>query len=158
MALAVTSEAFVAAGIAITWIDCVGAGRDPGCTEVLPPGMMVLRLIAHRHADLHILGTAMVQRDGPSVLATVYTPSLVERAGATHVPVTTILGRVAAHEIAHLLLGTPSHSSSGLMRPDWNIRRTNPEDWRFSANDVQALQRRPMASEPRRAAAARTAN
>jgi hypothetical protein len=119
---------------------------------------MVLRLNPHRHSDPYILGTAMVQPGGPNVLATVYTPALIERAAATHVPATTIVGRVAAHEIAHLLLGTSSHSSTGLMRPDWNIRRTNPDDWRFSSDDAEALRRPRPPNATGRAAAARTTN
>jgi hypothetical protein len=154
----VTVDAFAAANVALAWIDCTGDGRDPSCADVLPRGTMLLRLIPHRHSDPYILGTAMVQPGGPNVLATVYTPALVDRAAATHIPVTTIVGRVAAHEIAHLLLGTSSHSSSGLMRADWNIRRTNPEDWRFSSHDAEALRGPPLPSETGRAAAARTTN
>ena len=157
-ALTVTTEAFAVAHVALTWIDCTGDGRDPSCADLLPRGVMLLRLTTHRHADPHILGTAMVQPGGPNILATVYTPALVDRAAATQIPVTTIVGRVAAHEIAHLLLGTPGHSSTGLMRPDWNIRRTNPEDWRFSSRDAEALQRPRFANARERAAAVRTTN
>lgn len=119
---------------------------------------MVLRLVQYQHRDPHILGTAMVQPNGPNVMATVYTPALIERAMASHVPVSTIVGRVAAHEIAHLLLGSNSHSTTGLMRPDWNVRRTNPGDWRFSDHEVEALQRPRPASGPGRAGGVRTAN
>ena len=34
----------------------------------------------------------------------------------------TILGRVTAHEIGHLLIGTNSHAPSGLMRASWNVK------------------------------------
>jgi hypothetical protein len=154
----VTADAFAAAHVLLGWIDCTGESRPPVCGDVLPPGDLLLRLIPRHHPDPTILGTAMVQPGGPNVLATVYTPALVERAVATRMPVTTIVGRVAAHELAHLLLGTPAHSATGLMRPDWNIRRTNPEDWRFSSRDAEALQRPRMPTGRERAAAARTTN
>ena len=32
-----------------------------------------------------------------------------------------ILGHAVAHEIGHLLMGTNSHSSRGLMRGNWNV-------------------------------------
>ena len=156
-ALGVTVEAFAAVDVALTWIDCTGEHRPDVCGGLLPRGDVLLRLIPHRHRDPEILGTAMVQPGGPSVLATVYTPALVDRAVATRIPLSTIVGRVSAHEIAHLLLGTPAHSATGLMRPNWNIRRTNPEDWRFSSRDAEALQGR-AAIGRERAAAARTAN
>ena len=35
-------------------------------------------------------------------------------------PVPVLLGRAMAHEIGHLLLGTHSHSSIGIMRPFWS--------------------------------------
>jgi hypothetical protein len=32
-----------------------------------------------------------------------------------------ILGHVIVHEIGHLLLGSDSHSRSGVMQPDWDV-------------------------------------
>jgi len=40
--------------------------------------------------------------------------------GSATLPV--LLGRAMAHEIGHLLLGTHSHSSKGIMRPFWSDR------------------------------------
>ena len=118
---------------------------------------MVLRLNLHPHRLPHILGSAMVQRDGPNVLATVYTPALVDRSIAAGVDLSAMIGRVAAHEVAHLLLGSHSHSRVGLMRPYWDIAGVNPADWRFSGRDAAAIRSR-LASEASRAAAAHPAN
>jgi hypothetical protein len=56
----------------------------------------------------------------------------------------TLLGRVIAHEIGHLLLGTASHSRSGLMRARWTddeLRQDRALDWRLSPADARQLQR-----------------
>jgi hypothetical protein len=60
-----------------------------------------------------------------------------------------LLGRVMAHEIAHLLIGTHDHSPRGLMRGEWRaseLARQRPADWVLSRADGmkirQALWRR----------------
>jgi hypothetical protein len=157
-ALAVTSEALADAGVAIDWIECVGPGRPDVCHEVLARGEMVLRLNQYPHRAAHILGAAIVQHDGPNVLATVYTPALILRSLRAGVKFSTIVGRVAAHEIGHLLIGTNSHSPIGLMRPGWDVRRSNPTDWRFSGRDAAAIRSRLLTSEVSRAAAVHATN
>jgi hypothetical protein len=145
------------AGLEINWIECVGAGRPADCARLLSPGEMVLRLTQYPNRAKHILGAAIVQRGGKNVLATVYTPALIPRSVKAHVKLSTILGRVAAHEVAHLLLGSNSHSRVGLMRPYWDIAGVNPADWRFSGQDAAAIRSR-LASEASRGAAAHPAN
>ena len=44
----------------------------------------------------------------------------------------TLMGRVIAHELGHVLLGTLSHSSEGLMRPIFNTRDVLSPDERFT--------------------------
>ena len=58
-----------------------------------------------------------------------------------------VLGRAIAHELGHLLIGTPRHSSRGLMRALWSqeeLRGDRAGDWRFSA-DESALMKRTLA-------------
>jgi hypothetical protein len=55
---------------------------------------------------------------------------------------TTVLGRVVAHEIGHLLLGTSDHEPAGLMRALWTrqiLERNRDDDFRFTAADSLAL-------------------
>jgi hypothetical protein len=54
-----------------------------------------------------------------------------------------ILGHVAAHEIAHLLLGPHSHSPNGLMRAHWNSHTI--EDLRRGILDFDSTQSAAMA-------------
>jgi hypothetical protein len=154
----VTSEVLADAGVAIDWIECIGPGRPDVCHARLRPGEMVLRLNQHPHRVPHILGAAIIQPDGPNVMATVYTPSLILRSIKAGVTFSTIVGRVAAHEIGHLLIGTNSHSPVGLMRAGWDVRRTNPTDYRFTGRDVTAIRRRILTSGVSRAANAHATN
>jgi len=58
---------------------------------------------------------------------------------------TTLMGRVAAHELGHLLLGANHHEPDGLMRASWTwlqIQRAHPADWRFSVADVATIRLR----------------
>ena len=50
-----------------------------------------------------------------------------------------ILGRVTAHEIGHLLLGTNGHAPAGLMRATWNLRLPHPSEWQFTDDDAARI-------------------
>jgi hypothetical protein len=52
-------------------------------------------------------------------LATLYVNRVFDLAAACGVDGGTLLGRAMAHELAHLLLGSPRHSSTWLMGPHW---------------------------------------
>jgi hypothetical protein len=123
----------------------VNGVAPPPCLAKLQDGELVLRIQARTERGEHILGTAIVQDGGPSVLASVYAGSAAERSVKTGVPLPTILGRVTAHEIGHLLLGTNSHALAGLMQAAWNLRRPQPSEWRFTDDDAAKMRRRRLA-------------
>jgi hypothetical protein len=47
---------------------------------------------------------------------------LARRQSRAHVSTAQILGHAMAHEIGHLLLNQESHSPTGIMRGDWNLK------------------------------------
>jgi len=143
-ALAVATETLASANVSVTWLDCnrVNGVAPPPCLPKLADGELVLRIQARTERGGHILGTAIVQEDGPSVLASVYAESVAVRSVKTAVPMTIILGRVTAHEIGHLLLGANSHATAGLMKASWDLRRPQPSEWRFTADDAAKMRRR----------------
>ena len=55
----------------------------------------------------------------------------------------TLLGRLMAHEIAHLLLGTDYHGDAGLMRAEWpdDALTHAADEWRFTADEAVRMQR-----------------
>ena len=143
-ARAVAVETMKDAGVAMTWIDCRGADDQvpATCLATLDDGEVVLRIQDRTKRVAHILGSAVVRDEGPGVLASVYAGSVADRSAKSGVPLTTILGRVTAHEIGHLLLGSNSHRPTGLMRASWDVRWRHPSEWRFSRDDAAAIRSR----------------
>jgi hypothetical protein len=144
-ALALAAETLAQANVTANWVDC---RRDehgvapPPCLGVLERGELVLRILDRTTRGPHILGTAIVQEDGPNVVASIYAASAKERSVKSGVPIATVLGRVAAHEIGHLLLGTNSHAPAGIMRATWDLKRPHPSEWRFRDADADKIRSR----------------
>ena len=141
-ALALAGETLARANVSATWIDCSrdeGKVPPPACTARLEKGHIVLRFQHRSSRGPHILGTAIVQDGGPNVLASVYAESVAARSAKTGLPFALILGRVTAHEIGHLLLGTNGHAPTGLMRATWNLRLRHPSEWQFTDDDAARI-------------------
>ena len=104
---------------------------------------MVLRFQDRTERGHHILGTAIVQDDGPNVarlgLRRVDRRAVGQDAACR---CAIILGRVTAHEIGHLLLGTNSHTVHGLMQAKWDLRVPHPTEWRFTSADAAKIRSR----------------
>jgi hypothetical protein len=142
MGLDIAAEALADAGVEVSWLDCTGDVPAAPCRKAPRDGELILRIQRETHPSPHVLGTAIVQDDGPSVIATVYDEAIGLRSQRTGIPKRTILGRVAAHEIGHLLLGRNSHSTHGLMRPTWDIKLPHPSEWQFSQKDASTIRGR----------------
>lgn len=143
---------FSDAGIDAKWRDCRIAGRrkshesDP-CSDPLKPNELIVRVVggnAIASGDTTMsLGDAFIDpvtREG--ALATVYADRVAIMAAALRVDLGTMVGRAITHEIAHLLLGTRSHSDVGLMRATWRstaVIRTEETDWRFTREQQSAM-------------------
>ncbi len=113
------------AGLRMVWLDCpmehyggVHVQQNP-CLEPLEPSDIVLRVLSeptqNKFQDT-VFGFAVVP-----IFASVYYDYALRSAKRDNaefeVPV--ILGCVIAHELGHLLLGSNSHSGSGVMQPRW---------------------------------------
>jgi hypothetical protein len=110
---------------------CVGKPPKPHLVEV------EIRLVnAPATAASGSLGYAAVDvEQHAGTLATVYVDRIVAMAAQSGADVGELIGRVVAHEIGHLMLGTAEHAPFGLMRATWTaaeIRRWMPLDWRFT--------------------------
>jgi hypothetical protein len=148
-AQAAAAEAFAAAGVEPAWIDCGLTAPEPACATPMAPGDLVLRILRHPPDGVHVLGEAVVHRDpARNVVATVYAAAAADRARRVGLPLGLVVGRIAAHELGHLLLGSTRHSREGLMRPSWILDRPYPVDWRFAPDDAAAIARRLRQREP----------
>ena len=104
------------AGLSATWLE-----TDVNSPIDLPPDAIVLRIEAHagpKH-DPKAIGVALAPELGDGVYATIFFDRVRQRAADAGLNVGSVLGHAIAHEIGHLLLGTNSHSGSGLMSAVW---------------------------------------
>jgi hypothetical protein len=110
-------------GISLTWLDCgspVSRMPDPNCSAISYPAHLSVRVVPKiSPVKGHIFGQTFQDAAGEGNYALVYYPSIKAFRAATTVPVGELLGCVVVHELGHLLLGTASHSSTGLMSAVW---------------------------------------
>ena len=98
-----------------------------------------------------VVGMAIVPPQGGGRIAYVLFDRVTRVAKAARSDVTEVLGRVMAHEIGHLMLPDGSHSGSGLMRADWNIkelRRPLHSAFEFTIPQGETIRRRLRGSAP----------
>jgi hypothetical protein len=144
-ALAEAETVLRAALVDVRWRQCTGLNPSTGCDAPLGPSELLLRIVqggTPGQDTSATLGNALVVRRAGGVLATVYFSHVAWVAKAAKTDVAVLLGRVAAHELGHLMMHTPAHARRGLMRPNWTpgeVRRNRPADWAFTAEDVAAM-------------------
>jgi hypothetical protein len=139
LALETAGRILAQAGVEAHFVECLRPLPD-ACQVPLVPGEMILRVHVDPAPRHEVLGAAIVSpTGGRNVMATVYGPAVYERSIKKNVRLGTLAGRVAAHEIGHLLLGANSHSPHGLMRAGWDVTRVDLDDWLFTPRDAAAI-------------------
>ena len=127
------------AGIGATWRRCRTkdgpmATSTDGCDDLLRPSDLAVRIVRAPKTilDPEVLGYSHVDsRLRKGFLATIFPDRVHAMAPRLQVNEGQLFGRVLAHEIGHLLLGTLTHSPTGLMRGHWFM--SEPTDvWTFS--------------------------
>ena len=130
----------------VRWVGCTGVDPSPICS--VPPGPSELILALRDGAAcqrLATLGEALVVHDEGGVLATVYANCVASLASAGRSDVAVLLGRVTAHELGHLMIGTSAHARHGLMRRNWTaneLLHNRAADWAFTTEDIAAMHSR----------------
>jgi hypothetical protein len=142
-ALQVAAAILDRAGVSVRWIRCAPNAFTAACRKPLGTYELAVRLIKLRERPstpelpLGEANVDMVRRTGS--LATVYANRVRWFADASGVDFSTVLGRAIAHEIGHLVIGTPMHSTTGLMRAVWAPKDVAGEHWVFAEGDALAL-------------------
>ena len=136
------------AGVAVIWPRCP-------CLSPVSPGELVVRITASVPASTPgSLGFSFVDIGRKAgTLATVFADRVHALAAMAGVDDGELLGRVIAHEISHLLLGSRDHGRRGLMRGEWRpseLAEHRPSDWVLSRTESGQIRRaiRRRASEP----------
>jgi hypothetical protein len=138
------------AGVVVTWSACP-------CLSPISSNELVIQITAASPARPAVsLGFSLIDTGlKAGTLATVFADRVQALAASTGVDRGELLGRVMAHEISHLLLGTLDHALRGLMRGEWKaseLARQGPLEWRLSPSEGrkigQAIRRRSSESGP----------
>jgi hypothetical protein len=121
---------FRRAGIQTNWLACAVPGREvetnpsckakPGATDIqvrILPKKMAQGLMKH-HSEFGLAFTT--SGDGFGSNASIFYHRVEELSERRHTSKSLLLGHLIAHEIGHLLLGSNSHSRSGIMHVPWN--------------------------------------
>ena len=136
-------------GINVTFRLCGRrAGGTDSCDEPLKRSEVVVRIIdapafdATLHPDAYGV-TYIVKETNRGWLATVFSDRIRAAAERVGVDAGTLLSRVMAHEVGHLLLGIDYHGAHGVMRAEWtdDVLNQDGDDWRFSMIEAKQMQR-----------------
>jgi len=121
---------------------------DPAtpCDTPLQLSEVVVRIIAapefNTSLDPEAYGvTYVVKETNRGWLATVFSDRIEAAATRVGIDAGTLLGRVMAHEVGHLLLGRGYHGEAGIMRAEWSDERLgrSGDAWRFSKLEVAKI-------------------
>ena len=130
------SDLLSKAEIQIEWVDCsmsLSADKiDPSC-RVSSPTALVLKLLPHEMAARFGLppesfgfSNLPSKKGGFGTHASIFVHRIEDLAADREPYRALLLGYLMAHEIAHLLLGSGSHSERGIMQAIW--RNKDVED------------------------------
>jgi hypothetical protein len=152
VALRAAAGVLAAAGIDTTWTPCpstpLGArGGGATCDTPLEPEELSVRFVRlpgtpSASGQLQ-LGYSLVDTSAhEGKLATIFVDRVEWLAGQAGADAPAVLGFALAHEIGHLLLGTNTHGTSGIMRALWSrseLQHANAKDWVFSRDEAARM-------------------
>ena len=120
---------FERSAIAIEWLRCADTPTLGDCSAAARSNEVVARLLAGPPSvSDDSCGVALVPRRGAGHFVSVFVGCVRGAADRLRVATHVLLGSVLAHEIGHVLLGTNSHGSIGLMQA-----QPRPIDWERAA-------------------------
>jgi hypothetical protein len=155
------SHVFREAGIDLQWVDCQAASamtirpeQSRSCTEAVFPEHLHVRIVK-RSVGLspETMGLSFLSADGSGCQADLFYEGIEGLREKSNASLASILGTVAAHEIGHLLLGTNSHASRGIMRAVWGhdeLESVNRRALLFSEKESGRMRERLRSVEARR--------
>jgi hypothetical protein len=147
---------FLQAGVETLWATCLPKPQkvQPSDCQTVDATHLMLKILpraisgqARDRSD--VLGTALVDEKGIGYYAYVFYDS-VRRVAEERRLGHALLGDVLSHEIGHLLLGSNSHSVSGIMSAHWygdELRRISQASMLFTSNQSRVLRDRLQSPE-----------
>jgi hypothetical protein len=127
----------------------------PDCVRFEWPSRLALRVVPYSgDSKNEVFGEAFLSAEGTGCYSDVFYDRAVGLNADWHVSLTDILGNVMAHELGHLLLGSNSHTATGIMRARWQaeeLRRPGS----FNAEQAERMRGRLRGASPGLTVAAR---
>jgi len=150
MAQNVAARIFNHTGIDMVWRDCSLSSEGtyaPDCERPQGATEIIVRLVPASAATRAqfgdgTLGIASQPEKGTPASASVFYDRVKELAKGGGASIEVILGHAVAHEIGHLLLGSNSHSSKGLMRARWSwqdLQQAAGGELQFTRSEVARI-------------------
>ena len=137
-------------------------GNDP-CGQPLRAGEFSIRTYRSAGFSRNTIGNHQLAyslldfASGEGSLVTIDLSAVEWLADASGSDRRVLLARVMAHELGHLLLKSPDHSQSGLMRAVWSkteLRRNGVKDWVLTQRQVADIRQQRVAGRAARRSAA----
>ena len=132
-------------GVDVVWINCSSHAEvvAAGCERIDPTGHFALRFVHKPGRSANdVVGAAFLSDQGIGCYGDVFYDRAMERSQDWDVTLPELLGTVAAHEIGHLLLGSNSHSNSGIMKAKWQsgeLRRISNGNLGFTGDQAERM-------------------
>jgi hypothetical protein len=133
--------------------------EDGGCLRLDWPTHLAVRVVPQSRRSINdVFGVAFLSAEGTGCYSDVFYDRAAELQTAWNVSLTDVLGNVMAHELGHLLLGSNSHTATGIMRARWQaaeLRRAGEGSLSFNAEQAERMRGKLRAAIPGLAVAAR---
>lgn len=145
----IATRVFEQAGVTVKWINCPVVPRDlPDaaiCRKAIFPTYFQQRIVPpHPSLSESSFGVSYLSSEGIGCYSYVFYQRVAEQRRSEQ-KAAVLLGHIMAHEIAHLLLGTNSHSASGIMRAHWYLQElasANKGELLFTPDQARAMTER----------------
>jgi hypothetical protein len=126
-----------AAGVQVIWM-------NPSATQSIPAGFAIRLLIRSRAVNgaSWVMGMTLGDTHDTGGLAFVFYDRVLQSAHERELDVAKLLAYAMLHEMGHLLLPPPAHTSSGIMRATWNnddLRRIINGSMQFTTAQQSAI-------------------
>ena len=145
----IATRVFEQAGVPVKWINCPVVPRDLPeaaiCQKAIFPTYFQQRIVPpHPGLSESSFGVSYLSSEGIGCYSYVFYQRVAEQRRSEQ-KAAVLLGHIMAHEIAHLLLGTNSHSASGIMRAHWYLQElasANKGELLFTPDQARAMTER----------------
>ena len=121
------SRIFAQAGIELRWILCgrqeESVEEQRACSQTFFPEHLHVRIVnSDPHLKGSVFGISFISADNIGSQADVFYAKIAWFHGVSLMEPGPLLGHAMAHELGHLLLGSNSHSQTGLMSSNWRTK------------------------------------